>query len=109
MNRRQKMKKLENENELMRKIIKDAPEMERVYHLWNGQLRVISSHVNIVPYRCKRIMTYDLMRCHDGRRVIKEEIARCLLEAIKPEIIYRLDEKGYPGPILEGTIWIGHQ
>lgn len=109
MNRRQKMKKLKSENELMRNIIKDVPEMERVYNLWHRPLNVISSHANIKPYKCSRIMTYDLMRCEDGEKVLKEDIARCLVEAVKPEIKYRLNKKGYPGPILEGTIWIGHQ
>lgn len=109
MNRRQKIKKLKKENDFMRMIIKDNPEMEQTYNLWKQPLRAIQSHVKIRPYKCKRIMTYDLMRCCDGERVLREEITRCLLEAIKPEITYRLDEQGYPGPILEGTILIGHQ
>ena len=113
MNARQSKKKLkrqiarlESDNDLMRRIIENSPDMAEQYALWSQPLNVIQTQVHLDEYRCKRIMPLD----YDEAvvEVLKHTMESEILDLIKNNIAYEFGTE-YSHPTLTGSIFIGRK
>lgn len=117
MNARQKAKKLKKDNDLMRRIITDTPAMQELYDAYNKPKFVTQTTMQFQEYQAKRIIpncitdATGLMPIYitDVEGVIeyrKQELAKDLLEDIKENITYEVDDKDMP-PTITASIFIG--
>ncbi len=111
MNARQKAKKLKkkidslkSDNSLMRRIIEDSPTMQELYDLYNKPKFVTYTTMQFQEYRAKRIVPVrDLDRFIERA---KQAVAKDLLEEIKENITYEVDDEDI-APIITASIFIG--
>lgn len=114
MNARQKAKKLKKEihtlksdNDLMRDIIADSPAMQELYDAYNKPTLVAHTTMQFQEYRAKRMVpVYMADIVTIGR--IKQALAKDLLEDIKENITYEVDDKNR-APIITASIFIGRK
>ena len=124
MNARQKAKKLKKEikslefdNDLMRRIIADTPVMQELYDAYNKPKFVTHTTMQFQEFRAKRIIPNRVtdatglipIYITDVEGVIeyeKQAVAKDLLEEIKENITYEVDDEDMP-PIITASIFIG--
>ena len=119
MNARQKAKKykkkiktLESDNDLMRRIIADSPTMQELYDAYNKPVFVTHSTMQFKEFRVKRIINpVNCMADIEGiieraKKALAQELSRDLFEDIKENITYEVDDKEMP-PIITASIFIG--
>lgn len=106
MNRRQKIKKLKKDNELMRKIINNTPEMARLYDAYNAPANITYTTIPIEQYKCRRSFLRRDLPPTDWTDLYKEELATELLTSIKDNIEFctRVDLQYMT---LEASIFVG--
>lgn len=109
MNQRQKLKKLKNDNEIMKQIINNTPEMKRLYTAYNEPMRHISfTTMQYRQYRIKRSLTredeiYPTNEIIDQyKRRLTEELASKILKDTRFEVEY-----GGLYPTIEATVFVG--
>ena len=115
MNARQKAKKLKKEigtlksdNDLMREIIADSPAMQELYDLYNKPKFVTHTTMQFQEFRVKRMVPV-YMRDLDGFiERAKQAVVKDLLEGIKENITYEVDDKDIP-PTITASIFIGRK
>lgn len=115
MNARQKAKKLKKEigtlksdNDLMRDIIADSPAMQELYDAYNKPKFVTHTTMQFQEYRVKRMVPV-YMRDLDGFiERAKPAVAKDLLEEIKENITYEVDDKDI-APIITASIFVGRK
>ena len=112
MNARQYKKQLKNkirlltrDNDLMRDIIANHPQMQETYDAWTKPLHAIVGTIDFQQYMAKRhISPYD--PC--DMEIYKRELINTMVETIKNNIEFEVDtECGYP--ILTARIYIGRR
>lgn len=111
MNARQKAKKLKKEikslksdNDLMRNIIADCPDMQELYDAYNKPKFVTHTTMHFQEYRAKRIIPVYM----DSGVIepAKRAVAMDLLEAIKENITYEVGIEGMSATIT-ASIFVG--
>ena len=115
MNARQKAKKLKKEigtlksdNDLMREIIADSPAMQELYDLYNKPKFVTHTTMQFQEFRVKRMVPV-YMRDLDGFiESAKQAVVKDLLEGIKENITYEVNDKDMP-PTITASIFIGRK
>ena len=115
MNARQKAKKLKKEigtlksdNDLMREIIADSPAMQELYDLYNKPKFVTHTTMQFQEFRVKRMVPV-YMRDLDGFiESAKQAVVKDLLEGIKENITYEVNDKDMP-PTIPASIFIGRK
>ena len=115
MNARQAKKKLkakiailESDNRLMREIIADVPAMQELYDAYNKPAFVTQSRMQFHEFRVQRMIPFH-MRGSDG--VIeraKRAAAEDLLEEIKDDITYEVDNV-YMASTITASIFVGRR
>ena len=126
MNARQKAKKykkkintLQSDNDLMRRIIADSPEMQELYDAYNKPKFVTHTTMQFQEFRAKRIIPNSvtdatgLMPVYitDVEEVIeyeKQALTKDLFEDIKENITYEMDTE-YEIPTITASIFIGRR
>lgn len=113
MNARQKAKKykkkintLESDNDLMRRIIADAPAMQELYDAYNKPKFVTHTTMHFQEYRSKRMVPVYMSDIDGVIERAKQAIAENLLEEIKENITYEVDDV-YMTPTITASIFIG--
>lgn len=113
MNARQKAKKykkkindLKSDNDLMRRIIRDAPAMQELYDLYNKPKFVTHTTMQFQEYRAKRVMPSYMADVKEFIEHTKQAVAEDLFEGIKENITYEIDDKDIT-PIITASIFIG--
>lgn len=125
MNARQKAKKLKkqvdtlkSDNGLMRRIIEDSPVMQELYDAYNKPHFVTQSTIQLQEFRAKRIIPnritdatgltpIDITNTEEVIKYEKQALAKDLLEEIKENITYEIDNKNMMPPIITASIFIG--
>lgn len=114
MNARQKAKKLKKEihtlksdNDLMRDIITDTPAMQELYDAYNKPKFVTHTTMQFQEYRARRIVPVYMRDIVTIGR-IKQALAKDLLEDIKENITYEVDDKDMP-PTITASIFVGRK
>ena len=124
MNARQKAKKLkkeinnlESDNDLMRRIIADSPTMQELYDAYNKPKFVTHTTMHFQEYRSKRmvpkyltdgsgLMPIPIIGVEKMIEYTKQALTKDLLEDIKENITYEVDDEDMP-PIITASIFIG--
>lgn len=111
MNRRQKLKRLKRDNNLMRQIIKNTPEMEGLYQAYNEPVKNIT-HTTMTFQRLKGYQTLPVdtdITDMDGRIIeaYREVLADELCKLAKDYIHYDFNKGTYFMPRLEGSLYVG--
>lgn len=111
MNARQKMKclkkqinRIESDNNLMRKIIADAPAMQELYDLYNKPLNVKHTTMQFQEFRAKRMIPVYMVDVNGVIEYTKRALAEDLFEEIKDNITYAVDHET---PTITASIFIG--
>ena len=101
---KKKISKLESDNNLMRRIIEDSPEIQELYNVYTKPLKVTHTTMQFQEYRSKRFLPPN--RLYDARfiELYKQELAKDLFENIKENITYELDMES---PIITASIFVG--
>ena len=115
MNARQKAKKykkeintLESDNDLMRRIIADAPTMQELYDVYNKPKFVTHTTMQFQEFRVKRIVPVYMADIEGTIERAKQAVAKDLFEEIKENIAYEVDAEGI-APIITASIFIGRK
>lgn len=115
MNARQKKKqlkmqinKLKQDNELMREIIADSPEMLETYKLWTKPLNITQTTMEFREFKTRRFLPPDRPDDAVLMTFFKQAITRDLLETVKDNIEYKL-EKCDIGQTITASIIIGRK
>lgn len=114
MNARQKAKKykkkistLESDNKLMRYIIADSPAMQELYDAYNKPVFVAHTTMQFQEYRAKRMVPVYMADIETIGRA-KQALAEDLLEGIKENITYEVNDKEFTSTIT-ASIFIGRK
>ena len=126
MNARQKIKKLkkkintlQSNNNLMRRIITDTPAMQELYDAYNKPKLVAHTTMQFQEYRARRMIPNHITEAAgltstyitDVKELIeytKQAVTNDLVEAIKENITYKVDEEGLT-PTVTASIFIGRK
>ena len=114
MNARQKAKNykkrintLESDNDLMRRIIADTPAMQELYDAYNKPKFVTHTTMRFQEYRAKRMVPVYMADIETIGRA-KQALAKDLLEDIKENITYEVNDKEFTSTIT-ASIFIGRR
>ena len=104
MNKRQKIKKLKTENEFLRNIIHNSPDMEDLLRRWTQPMNVIKTTKEVKLYKSARYLPPD----SDVGLIAfyKKELANDIFEGVKEKINYNIST-GDAFPKIEASIYIG--
>lgn len=109
---KKKINKLQSDNDLMRRIIADSPEMQELYDAYTRPLNVTHTTVPFQEFKTKRMIPEYLADIEGIIEHTKQAVALDLLEYIKEiieeNIIYEIDAEHKPTSIT-GSIFIGRR
>ena len=107
-NLKKKINTLESDNDLMRRIIADSPAMQELYDAYNKPTFTTYTTMQFQEYRSRRMIPV-YMRDLDGFiEREKQAVAKDLLEEIKENITYEVDDKDIT-PTITASIFIGRR
>lgn len=93
MNKRQKLKKLKRENDLMHRIINNTDEMKRLLKAYNEPVKnVITTTMRFEKYGAKRDFPPEFLNDEKTIKYLKQDIARQLAQKIEENIICEIEE-----------------
>lgn len=109
MNRRRKLKQLKKQNDLMRRIIKRTPEMERLYQAYND----IPKNITYTKLNFERLVAHRTLPLEvdiDSKvlEAYREWLARDIYELAKKFIYYNINNDGAM-PKFEAEFFVGHK
>ena len=100
--------KLKSDNNLMRKIIENCPQMAEMYDLYNKPVNLNVSTIQFQEYKTKRFIPPLNFYETGSLELIKEEIAKDLLDEIKEYINFELNTE-YMQPTITASIIVGRK
>ena len=101
-----KIKTLESDNKLMRRIIADTPGMQDLYDAYNKPKFVTHTTMQFQEFRVKRMITVPHIKDLDGFiERTKPAFEKALLESIKDNMTYEVDDK--ETPTITASIFVG--
>ena len=106
MNRRMKIKRLKSQNKLMRDIIHDSTDMERVYHLWTDGLEIKHTTIPIEEYKCERIIPYGFIHNDKYIEHATREVIRDLCNGLEDYVSIETRDLGWE-KVIHGSIFVG--
>lgn len=105
---KKQINRLESDNNLMRRIIANSPDMQRIYDLYNKPYTVIHTTMSFQKFMAKRMIPV-YMRDVDGIiEYTKQAVAKDLFEGIKDNITYEIDTECMT-PAITATIYVGRK
>lgn len=112
MNKRQKLKKLKRENDLMHRIINNTDEMKRLLEAYNEPAKnVITTTMRFEEYKAKCDFSPEFLNEEETIKYLKHDIARQLAQKIEENIIYEIEENIFcefgKQAQIRGRIYIG--
>jgi len=107
-NLKKKIKILESDNDLMRRIIGDSPAMQELYDLYNKPLNITKTTMPFQEYKAIRIIPDDMVDVDGIIEHTKQVVSEDLLDGIKSNITYDVDnEQGITS--ITASIFIGRK
>ena len=114
MNARQKAKKykkkintLQSDNDLMRRIIRDTPAMQHLYDAYNKPVFVTHTTMQFQEFRAKRVIPSYMTDVKGFMDREKQAVTKDLLEEIKENITYEIDDTEYETSTITASIFVG--
>lgn len=105
---KKQINRLEFDNNLMRKIIANSSDMQRIYDLYNKPHIVTHTTMQFQKFKARRMIPV-YMRDVDGIiEYIKQAVAKDLFEGIKDNITYEVDTESMT-PAITATIYVGRK
>ena len=115
MNARQAKKKLkakidilESDNRLMREIIADSPTMQELYNAYNKPKFVTHTTMQFHEFRVQRMIPFHMVGLDGVIERAKRAAAEDLLEEIKDNITYEVDNV-YMASTITASIFVGRE
>jgi hypothetical protein len=106
---KKKIKALKSDNDLMREIIADSPAMQELYDAYNKPKFVTQTTMQFQEFRVRRTITVPHIKDLDGFiERTKPAFEKALLEEIKENITYEVDDKDI-APIITASILVGRK
>lgn len=105
-NLKKKIKTLESDNDLMRRIIADSPTMQELYDAYNKPLNITHTTMQFQEYRAKRTIPVYMVDIKGIIERTKQAVAKDLFEAIKENITYEVDAECIT-PTITASVFIG--
>lgn len=100
--------KLQSDNDLMRRIIADSPEMQALYDVYNKPLNVTHTTLPFQEFKAKRIIPVYMADVEGIIEHTKQAVAKDLLEDIKENITYEIDAE-HRSTSITGSIFVGRK
>ena len=114
MNARQKAKKykkkintLQSDNDLMRRIIRDTPAIQHLYDAYNKPVFVTHTTMQFQEFRAKRVIPSYMTDVKGFMDREKQAVTKDLLEEIKENITYEIDDTEYETSTITASIFVG--
>lgn len=101
---KKQIEKLQSDNNLMKRIIADRPQMQKLYDDYNKPVKVIHATMPFHEFKVER-MTY-VADDEETIEQMKQSMAEELTEGIKENITYEIGSK-YGLTSITGSIFIG--
>lgn len=98
--------KLQSDNDLMRRIIENSPQMADLYDLYTKPVGVIHTTMPFQEYKSKRILPPDKPYDAGFIALFKQGLARELFEGVKENIVYEIDAECMT-PTITASIVVG--
>ncbi len=83
--------KLQSDNDLMRRIISDSPQMQELYDLYNKPHFVTHTTMQFQGYRSRRMIPVYMSDVEGVVEHTKQAVAKDLFEAVKENITYEVE------------------
>lgn len=104
----QKIRRLESDNNLMRKIIADDHAMQELYNKYSEPVNIQNSTIEFQEIRAKRLIPAYMSGDEDFVKYVKSVLARDIFEAIKDDVSYTVvSECG--SPAITASIFVGRK
>ena len=100
--------KLQSDNDLMRRIISDSPEMQKLYDAYTEPLNVTHTTVPFQEFKVKRMIPVYMADVEGIIEHTKQAVAKDLFEGIKENITYEVNAKHRPTSIT-ASIFVGRK
>lgn len=98
--------KLQSDNDLMRRIISDSPEMQKLYDAYTEPLNVTHTTVPFQEFKAKRMIPIYMADVEGIIEHTKQAVAKDLFEDIKDNITYGVNVE--PGATsITASIFVG--
>ena len=107
-NLKKKINALKSDNDLMRRIITDSPNMQRLYDLYNKPHNVIHTTMPFQEFKIARMIPVYLGDMGGIIEHTKQAVAKDLFECIKDNITYEVDTKCMT-PAITASIFVGRK
>ncbi len=102
---KKQIEKLQSDNNLMKRIIADRPQMQKLYDDYNKPVKVIHATIPFHEFKVER-MEY-VADDEEAIEQMKQSIAEELTEGIKENIVYEISNNKYGLTSITGSIFIG--
>lgn len=98
--------KLQSDNDLMRRIIENSPQMADLYDHYTKPVGVIHTTMPFQAYKSKRFLPPDKPYDAGFIALFKQGLARELFEGVKENIVYEIDTECMT-PTITASIVVG--
>lgn len=83
--------KLKSDNNLMKKIISDSAEMQRLYDIYNMPMNITTLPIQFKEYRSKAYIDSSMIYDEDYIALLKQQLNQNLSDVIKDYVAYKID------------------
>lgn len=105
---KKQINRLESDNDLMRRIIADSPNMQRIYDLYNKPYIVTHTTMPFQKFMARRMIPVYVGDVDGIIEYTKQAVAKDLFEAIKDNITYEVDAECMT-PTITASIYVGRK
>lgn len=98
--------KLQSDNDLMRRIIENSPQMADLYDRYTKPVGVIHTTVPFQEFKVKRMVPVYMADVEGIIEHTKQAVAKDLFEGIKENIVYEIDTECMT-PTITASIVVG--
>jgi hypothetical protein len=106
---KKRINRLESDNDLMRRIIADSPTMQELYDVYTKPLNVIHTTLQCQEFKAKRMIPVYMADVEGIIEHTKQAVAKDLLESIKENITYEIDNERARATSITASIFVGRK
>ena len=100
--------KLQSDNDLMRRIISNTPQMQELYDLYNKPVNYTLAHMQFEEYRSEAFVPPSRLHDDEFIALLKRELIKKLSDAVKDYITYKFDFHCI-NPTITASILVGRK
>lgn len=100
--------RLKSDNDLMRRIIANSPEMQELYDAYTKPLNVIHTTIPLQEFKAKRILPVYTADAEELIEHTKQAVTKDLFECVKENIIYKIETE-CATPTITAIILVGRK